>query len=1280
MDYWCSAVMPPHRDPVGGGYAPVRTAVSRASTADDDSDTEAGERASMYAPEPDDEGDGEDFREYFRRRSQSLIYAAATLVLMLVLVLGGSSSDGDGGSAVAVAGEAVAPLYASCKLRPTTQSELGSGLAGGTMYLTYTPGLGTDVEVQALGMSPGKHGVHIHTLGDLTDTQLGISTGGHYNPHSATHGCAPSTERKAGDLGNMLVNGQGEGFYSEQRNALIRLDGPTSVIGRSLVVHALEDNCAPIEGPQGDLSAGARIAFCTIGRAEETHTTERAAIQRSYARAAAADAEALRGLDSCSWLEAKLPPTIHPLAYSLVLEPGLDGAERFLAEMSTTISVSAPTSCVIMHARNLLVTGVKVEHTTAATHQHILCSDASSCTLVVSDIGRDMISINILPVHMATGAVATLVIQYSGEYTGGMYISAPSPQTPPIIVTQFEQTGARSAFPCFDEPGLKAEFRAAIIVPQRAGLVVLTNMPEESRSVVPGRPHMARVQFATSPPMSTYLVAFVIGELTKISSSVAGRGGAEVNVWSVPELAPNLGEAAQVAAASFAFYSHLTGVEFALPKADLVAVPGKGGAMENWGLLLFDEKRFLVNPSTEGEYEKQECRNVVCHEVAHQWFGNLVTDADWDSLWMNEGFASFFEYLCMDGVQGNTFSHVATMGAVTGPWPRTRYGAVDIFHAAATPDGEGEGVHEGPHQHALRTEASATAHALYHQGDHVGGDLVYSKGAATLAMIYDYMERVQPGSFKRGTNLYLTEHAYSTVVSDDFWSALGTACDSDAPGCAGIAAGMGGAWTRNGGYPVLRVSRRGGGLSIRQRPINPLNQASSDAVWWLPLTIGDSSGAVGVASCAASTTSCTVAQPDGLSTALPWILNPTGTGLYRVDYDDYTDILTAVSSGSMDPRGVAGLIDDSFALLRTPGKSPALTITTALQLLKAAFEATGDYTGGRASATCPYELDGECDPLLWGSTSSTGECPWGTDAVDCGGVNYAVWVTGIRYLRTLRTVVAADGTHATCSANLDTTIRGWIEPALQVLTPGTTGDLDEHIHDDHEHTAALEEELLLVAGVEAGLPSAIAQACASVTAARAATGFYAPDSGTLANEPPTLQPAAILARVRGVCPGATAASEWENLAEAFVASLDHGLRHNLIYAMADAEDPQLLSATLSFTLHGRPAACPTEPNSPLQHSCGSDFAGVFAAIARRRPEVALEFLRENWAEAGSISRLNLVAESCASTLQADAIAAVARAVGVDGSAAVAAARVNAAWRDANAQVMCDWLRTEAAGL
>jgi Cu-Zn family superoxide dismutase len=418
----------------GGGYAPVKT-VSRAS--DSESDAEAGfgeeddEKISMYAPDDNDGSGGENFGDWIKAASgPSAGYCVGTLVVVLVLVLavsGDGSADARGGAFTPPV-----PLFASCELRATTQSSLGAGLASGTMYLTYTPGVGTDVEIEGTGMSPGKHGVHIHALGDLSDSLLGVSTGGHYNPHGAEHGCAPSVERKAGDLGNMLVNSQGEGFYAEQRNPLIKLHGPTSIVGRSLIVHALEDNCAPVEGALGDLSAGARIALCTVGLAEDSsaRALQRAAIQRGYARAAAADAASLRGLDSCSWLEPKLPPTIHPLAYSLVLEPGLDGAEGFSGEMSTTISVSAPTSCVVMHARRLQVTGVTIEQTgTAATTQrHVICTDATACASVVTDIGREMVSISTLPVHFAPGSVGTLVIQYTGEYTGGMYISAPSPQ------------------------------------------------------------------------------------------------------------------------------------------------------------------------------------------------------------------------------------------------------------------------------------------------------------------------------------------------------------------------------------------------------------------------------------------------------------------------------------------------------------------------------------------------------------------------------------------------------------------------------------------------------------------------------------------------------------------------------------------------------------------------------------------------------------------------------------------------------------------------------------
>jgi hypothetical protein len=619
---------------------------------------------------------------------------------------------------------------------------------------------------------------------------------------------------------------------------------------------------------------------------------------------------------------------------------------------------------------------------------------------------------------------------------------------------------------------------------------------------------------------------------------------------------------------------------------------------------------------------------------------------------MNEGFASFFEYMCMDGVQRNTFSHISTTAATEGPWPRSEYGTVDLYTAAATPDGEGVGVHEGPHQHALRTDGGVAAKPLFHVGQSAGGDTQYSKGSAVLTMIYDYMERVLPGSFLRGINTYLTEHAFATVVTSDIWRALGNACDPAVkPGCAGIAAGMGGAWTLSGGpttlrcpilahcilvllahehhrllaqsvaagYPVLRISQAaGGGIAVAQRPISPDNPASTGSVWWLPLTIGDTDGHVSTASCSASDNGCTVPVPEGLTP--PLIVNPTSTGLYRVEYADYAPVLSALRGGRLDPRGAAGLIDDSFALNRAG--SPAVAITTALDVLAAALEVTSLH---RSDVTCPFEGDGECDSLLWGSADSASSCPLGTDVVDCVGLHYAVWVTALRELRRIRTLLAAPegvdgGEQLRCTENIDATVRRWIEPALRVLTP----DQDSQ-HDDRDHAAALEEELLLVAGVEVGLPAAVAKACASVTRAREENGFYSADSSLLANEPPTLVPAAIIARVRDLCPGATAESEWESMADAFVGSDDHGKRHDLIYGMADAQSPQLLSATLSFALHSQPAACPTPRTTPRQNTCGSDFSGIFAAVARRQPNVARAFLRENWLEAGSPSRLQAVA-------------------------------------------------------
>ena len=162
------------------------------------------------------------------------------------------------------------------------------------MYVTYIPGVGTRTDVETTGMTPGPHGLHIHEFGDLSNGVTGASTGGHYNPLGAIHGCyptpsgeVPAEARAVGDRGNVLVGADGVGFYSESTNELVFLDGALSIIGRAAILHALEDNCVREQGPGGELSAGARIGFCVIGYAEEEDVEtqrHRQRIREGYAK------------------------------------------------------------------------------------------------------------------------------------------------------------------------------------------------------------------------------------------------------------------------------------------------------------------------------------------------------------------------------------------------------------------------------------------------------------------------------------------------------------------------------------------------------------------------------------------------------------------------------------------------------------------------------------------------------------------------------------------------------------------------------------------------------------------------------------------------------------------------------------------------------------------------------------------------------------------------------------------------------------------------------------
>jgi hypothetical protein len=242
------------------------------------------------------------------------------------------------------------------------------------------------------------------------------------------------------------------------------------------------------------------------------------------------------------------------------------------------------------------------------------------------------------------GLNLTLRVRYRGTYPtasdpsagSGLFLSAPSAHTAPVLVTQFESYGARRALPCMDEPALKATFDVQYVLPRASKLVALANMPPRNGAnpvAHPDLPEMDVHSFERTPLMPTYLLCVAIGELVGVPSFAPGLEGTEITVWAVPEHASLLQNAAAHSAAAFSFMERFTGVKYALPKADLVAVPGKSGAMENWGLLLMDETRFLVNRSTEGEHAQLASANIICHEIAHQWFGDYVTMKWWTDIW-----------------------------------------------------------------------------------------------------------------------------------------------------------------------------------------------------------------------------------------------------------------------------------------------------------------------------------------------------------------------------------------------------------------------------------------------------------------------------------------------------------------------------------------------------------------------------------------------------------------------------------------------------------------------
>jgi aminopeptidase N len=468
-----------------------------------------------------------------------------------------------------------------------------------------------------------------------------------------------------------------------------------------------------------------------------------------------------------------------------------------------------------------------------------------------------------------------------------------------MLGTQFEATDARRFFPCWDEPLFRARFQLTVVVPEN--WLAVSNMPIESEKKVAGG---KEVRFAATPPMSSYLNVFVAGELDFIESR---SGPTQIRVIATKGKAEMGRYALEATAQILQYYNDYFGVLYPLPKLDQIALPGGfGGAMENWGGITYYESKLLFDPKSSSAETKQDIYEVLAHEMAHQWFGDLVTMAWWDNLWLNEGFASWMGSKCT--------AHFNPQWEVwlRREFPRDPSRRVGIAKEAAMEGDARSTTH--PIQQPVATEAEANS---------AFDDITYKKGQSFLRMLESFLGE---DVFREGIRRYMAAHIYSNTTTADLWNALSEA--SGKP-IVEIAAG----WTEQPGFPVVKVKREQGGIVSLTQERFTINFTNAPPLeWQIPLTyavVGET-----------PETLLMTRKVDNIHNvpadrALK--LNVNGAGNYRVEYDQpsWQLLLGALKNLGVEDR--VNVLSDAWALVEA-NRAPVALYFELVEKLPASTE------------------------------------------------------------------------------------------------------------------------------------------------------------------------------------------------------------------------------------------------------------------------------------------------------------------------------------------------------
>ena len=581
----------------------------------------------------------------------------------------------------------------------------------------------------------------------------------------------------------------------------------------------------------------------------------------------------------------RLPPTVTPERYEIRLTPDLSAA-RFDGEEKIVVQVHEPVRQIRLNAAELVFQAVSMQQPGGA----VLPGD------VTLDGDNEQAALNFHQT-LAPGCWE-LRISFSGvlnDKLHGFYRSTYKDndgQEKPLASTQFESTDARRAFPCWDEPAFKAVFQPTLVVDQ--GLTAISNTRIVGETPVLGTAKK-EVVFADSIRMSTYLVAFIVGEFE--STDPVTLGHAPLRVWAVPGKKHLAKYAEQIGSFSLTHFAEYYGIPYPGDKLDLIAIPDfASGAMENLGAITFRETALLVDSEKATRGELERVADVVSHENAHMWFGDLVTMKWWNGLWLNEAFATFMEMLAVDAWKPE--------------W--RRWDSFTVSRAAAM---QIDGL-KSTRPIEFKVEKPEEAAGMFDV-------LTYEKGASVLRMLEQYLGAER---FRDGIRLYLERHQYANAETTDLWDAIEDSTHQPVRALMDT-------WIFQPGYPVITVAQRSGGIALSQRLFHYLDDAAaSERRWLVPIFLraGTRRGVV---------TKTVLLADEELLLELPdepdWVVvNAGGHGFYRVRYSD--ELMSGLKQALhriLSSVERFGLVNDTWAAT-VAGLTPLSEYLNLLDLLR----------------------------------------------------------------------------------------------------------------------------------------------------------------------------------------------------------------------------------------------------------------------------------------------------------------------------------------------------------